>query len=285
MNRRSTIMALVAGTVALAPGLALGAVGPGATEGSPTQPDAPVVRLVIDTSGMFENHREDTARWIREDGLPVLADAGVTVDDANAELEVHVVVMAEGVGFAVEVSVWKAGADRPEVDRGHRVCQYCVRSEVLQLVTRELTWIGGWLAVRPIAPEPAPEPEPEPEAAVEPEAKRETVEPQPEPPRSMMLRDMGLALVVPGGVALGVGIGLIAAGVREVDDDDVGTHTERNYRPAGVTIAVSGAVAASIGAALLLVHARRGRDSKDKGIAWSPVIGRAHAGIVVVGRF
>lgn len=291
MNRRRPFVALLAGAVALAPVPALGVVGPAKSEGAPTKSNTPVVRLVVDTSGMVEDERADTAKWIREDGTDVLEDAGVKVDDAAAELEIRVAVMAEGVSYAVETSVWKPGADEPEVDRGHRVCEACVRSEVLRLVTRDLSWVGGWLAVRPAPAEPDTPPTQAEEPNRKPKAHEPTraAEPDREPTTrsSNGLRTAGLALVVPGGVALGVGIGLIAAGKREVENPngDDALIAERNYRPPGIALAVTGGVVAAAGVALLVVHARRSRSGSSARMAWSPVLSGTHAGVVLAGRF
>lgn len=291
MIRGLTIVALVFGTFASSPRPALGAAPAAPAEASEPS-ERPVVRLVIDTSGMFEDQREDTARWIREDGLPVLADAGVIVDDKNAELEVRVAIKVEGVGYTVETSVWKPGADKPEVDRGIRTCEACVRSEVLRLVMRELAWVGGWLTVRP-APATQDTPPPQVQQPEDEPVLPETAgaaEPQDEPgqkPSSKVLRNAGLALVVPGGVALGVGIGLIAAGKREVENPNGGDAVlaERNYRPTGIALAVSGGVVAAAGVALLVVHARRQRPGKGSRVAWSPVVDGSQAGFVLAGRF
>lgn len=290
MNRRRPLVALIAGAVAFAPVPAAGSTGPAKTEGASTQAEAPVVRLVVDTSGMVEDERADTAKWIRDDGLEVLEDAGVAVEDSSAEYEIRVSVMAEGVSYAVETSVWRPGADEPEVDRGRRLCEACVRSEVLRMVTRDLMWVGGWLAVRPAPAEPAAPPAhaeaPEQSVAHEP---RRADEPRDEPARkpSYALRNAGLALVVPGGVALGIGIGLIAAGKREVENPsgDDAVLAERNYRPAGIGLAVTGGVVAAAGVALLVVHARRSREGNAKRVAWSPVFGNAHLGVALAGRF
>lgn len=282
MSRRSMTVVLVAGALGFPSTRSLGAPAVASV-----QEDPPVVRLVVDTSGMFEDDREDTAQWIRKDGLPVLADAGLTVDDANAAFEIHVAVSVEGVGYAVETSVWKRGATEPEVDRGRRVCDACVRSEVLRLVTRDLAWVGGWLASRPAEPEPTP--------ANELEASNPTTNDRPSreahaasPPvdrSNMALRNAGLGLVVPGGVALGVGIGLIAAGLREVENPngDAAVIAERNYRPAGVVVAVVGGTAAAAGVALLIAHVRGSRKERDLRI--SPIIGTSHAGLGLGARF
>lgn len=281
MNQRLLFVALIAGVFGypLAPAF-------GEPAEAPAQAERPVVRLVIDTSGMFEDDREDTARWIREAGLPVLADAGVAVDDASTALELRVVVMVEGVGYAVETSVWKAGADEPELDRGRRVCDACVRSEVVQLVTRELAWLGGRLTVEP-APttsEPATTQGHESEA----DDASDDVSP-PAPDRagkpSNALRNVGLALVVPGGVTLGVGIGLVAAGARDVDEPDPLRVTERNYRPPGVALAVSGGVVAAAGVALLVVHVLRARNGKSRRMVWAPVVVGGRGGISITGNF
>jgi hypothetical protein len=292
MNRVLAIAALAGVAPAFVHGPAHGAERvDGAAFGvdAPTSTKPPVVRLVIDTSGMFEDMREDTARWVREDGIPVLTEAGVVVDDATAELEVHVAVMVEGtIGFAVETSVWKPGADQPEVDRGHRICKACRRSDTLLLVTRELAWVGGWLATHPTPVEPAPpkaqDAEPE-HAPAQGEENREA-KPVHETPgdSSKTLRNVGLALLVPGGVALGVGIGLVAAGTREIKRVDRQID-ERNYRPPGIAVAVSGAVAAAAGVALIVVHAKRARGRGDARAMWSPMIGGATAGILLSRRF
>lgn len=291
MNRRLTIVALIAGAFASGPELAFGAAIETPAE-APAPAERPMVRLVIDTSGMFEDQREDTARWIREDGTPVLEDAGVTVvDDASAELEIRVAVKVEGVGYAVETTVWKPGASKPEVDRGHRVCEACVRSEVVRLVARELAWVGGWLAVRPASAEPdAPPVQPvEPDDDPVTQESSTANEPRDPPARKpgYVLRNAGLALVVPGGIALGVGIGLVAAGKRNVENPngDDAVIAERNYRPPGIALAVTGGVAAAAGVALLVVHARRARSGNRSQMAWSPVLSGTHVGVALAGRF
>lgn len=291
MSRRLITLALATGAFVLSPRFAFGADDLGTPARATAPTERPVARLVIDTSGMFEDEREHTARWIREDGVPVLADAGVTVDDSSTALEIRVAVRVDGVGYAVETSVWRPGAEVPEVDRGRRVCEACVRSEVLQLVTRDLAWVGGWLTVQsaPAEPEASPAPGDEPEeepAEVDPGP---TVEPdrQPASGQSKVLRNAGLALVVPGGVALGVGVGLVVAGMREVESPNAEDTViaERNYRPPGIALAVFGGAAAAAGVALLVVHARRDRAGRSARMAWSPTLGGTHAGFVITGRF
>lgn len=281
MNQRLLFVALIAAAFGypLAPAF-------GEPAEAPAQAERPVVRLVIDTSGMFEDDREDTARWIREAGLPVLADAGVAVDDASTALELRVVVMVEGVGYAVETSVWKPGSDEPELDRGRRVCDACVRSEVVQLVTRELAWLGGRLTVEPTptTSEPATTQGHEPEVDDASDDATPPTQDRTDKP-SNVLRNAGLALVVPGGVTLGVGIGLVAAGVREVDEPDPLRMAERNYRPPGVALAVSGGVVVAAGVAVLVVHVLRARNGKGHGVAWAPALVGARAGVAVAGRF
>jgi hypothetical protein len=84
-----------------------------------------------------------------------------------------------------------------------------------------------------------------------------------------------------------VGIGLIAAGVREVENPngDDAVIAERNYRPPGIALAVGGGLAAAAGIALLVVHARRNRSGNLARVTWSPVVGGAHAGFTLAGRF
>ncbi|MCX4248126.1 hypothetical protein OEB96_46370 [Paraliomyxa miuraensis] len=100
---------------------------------------------------------------------------------------------------------------------------------------------------------------------------------------SLTLRNVGLGLLVPGGVALGVGIGLVAAGTREVDDGLAVEITERNYRPPGIGVAVLGGVAVAAGIGLLVTHAVRKRSSERLG--WGPMLEGSHAGVVLRGRF
>lgn len=99
----------------------------------------------------------------------------------------------------------------------------------------------------------------------------------------LTLRNVGLGLVIPGGVALGVGIGLVAAGKREVDDGLAIDVTERNYRPPGIGVAVVGGVAVAAGIALLVTHAARKRSSER--IGWGPMFDRSQAGVTLHGRF
>jgi hypothetical protein len=260
------------------------------TEDATISKERPHVRLVIDTSAMFEDEREDTARWIREDGIPVLNEAGVTVDDSSKGLEIRVVVaFEERVGYAVATSVWKPGAQTPEIDRGRRVCKACRRSDTLQLITRELAWLGGWLAVQPNPAEVQPPPERE-----EARADQETADDNgdgsasprgPEEAPSMALRNAGLALAVPGGVALATGIGLIVAGVRDVDESNPLLRAELNYRSPGIVVAVSGGLLGAAGVTMLAIHVVRSRTREERRVAWMPVVDGTRIGLALGGRF
>ena len=113
----------------------------------------------------------------------------------------------------------------------------------------------------------------------------ETTEPpdEDEPRPSSTLRNAGLGLLISGGVALGVGIGLVAAGTREVDDGLAVEITERNYRPPGIGVAIFGGVAVAAGVALLLSH--KPRSAARERVSLSPVLGQAQAGVTLRGRF
>ncbi|MCX4239115.1 hypothetical protein [Paraliomyxa miuraensis] len=103
----------------------------------------------------------------------------------------------------------------------------------------------------------------------------------------LIMRNAGLGLLVPGCVSLGVGIGLVAVGTREVhpaDEEEIG---ERDYRPPGTVLAIMGGVVTGAGIGLLVAHAIRGRKGNGGGerLTLSPVLDGTHAGAVLRGRF
>jgi hypothetical protein len=111
--------------------------------------------------------------------------------------------------------------------------------------------------------------------------------PQPTAP-PLTLRNAGLGLVIPGGVALGVGIGLVAAGKREAHPTNEEQIGERDFRTPGTAMLIVGGIVAAAGVGLLVAHAVRVRERNDRGgerLTWSPVIDGAHAGAVLRGRF
>lgn len=255
------------------------------------------VRLQVTGERLDPKHAKTLEPRVREAIEGVLRDEhGVTIaEDATTEVRVELRPFEDKKNrdeliFRVTVS-----ADGDEVYAGQPTsCLQCDEAKLLASVRTRVAEAAGHLPELPeeaVAEEDAAPVEgstaDQDDAAVV-ERETETGERpaegdlQPASPSST-LRNVGLGLVIPGGVALGVGIGLAAAGTREIEDGVALDITERDYRPAGIAIAVVGGVAVAAGIGLLVTHAVRKRSSER--IGWSPMVGRSHAGMVLRGRF
>jgi hypothetical protein len=293
MRQRTIAMLTTVSALVLAPVLAPAAHAPvlAPVLAPEVEQPGPTVRLVVDTSMLLEDERENVARWIGEEGVTTLAEAGVRVDNDSAELEVRVTAMPEGLGYAVQTSVWRAGADTAQLYAERKICEACNRPELLKLVDRELMWLGGWLAT-PVEIDVGAEPDAAKSPAdvadvaeVADAANRqpEVVQAESKAAESNVLRNAGMGLVIGGGVALGVGIGLAGAGLKSVDDGSDFDITEKNYGPTGIGVATVGGAATLAGVALLVLHVRR--SPRRETVSVSPTLSPARPGVVLTGRF
>ena len=270
------------------PSLALAGPGPRAT-----------VRVEIDVSKLAELDAEGIEPDVRARTELLLDERGYFLDDGAGD---SIVVRIDYVSehdqvYGIEIDVLDDGKVVPP--GGDRVvCEYCTYSMVAERYAEQLPGALDRLARANagVGDPPGGEPREDGTATVEdggggePEPRdRGANEDEPKPPRSLVLRNAGLGLLVPGGVALGVGIGLVAVGTREVDRDNEAEIAERNYRTPGTAVAIVGGIATITGIGLLVAHAMRGRkrggaDVSDR-VTWSPVLDGTHAGMVLRGRF
>lgn len=278
-TKREVALALA---VWLVPSLALAAPAPGA-----------VVRVEIDVSAIEAFDAGGIERSVRAQTEKILGDEGWFMDDAAKDSIVVRVeyVDKEDLEYGIHVHAYDDGA---EIETGQEwfVCKYCSHALVGQRYAERLPEVLRRLAeANRKAEEGAAQSEPgagestheeEPETTSEPSGS----EPGPGRERSMVLRNAGLAMLIPGGAALGTGLGFVIAGKREVDREAPDRISERNYRPPGTAVTVIGAVAVSTGVGLLVVHALRNRRARqtDTRVTVSPVFG-PQLGVVLRGRF
>lgn len=254
------------------------------------------VRVQVTGEQLDPKHAKALEPRVREAAEALLREEhGVAIeDDATTEVEIELRPFEnkkkrDELIFRVTVS-----SDGKEVHAGQPTsCLQCDEAKLLASVRTRVTEAVGHLPERP-QETVAEEPSGEEGAAVE-EDSGEVVDGEPEtdqPPAkdgpqpaapSLTLRNAGLGLVIPGGVALGVGIGLMVVGTREVDDGLAVEVTERNYRPPGIGVAVVGGVAVAAGVALLVTYAVRKRSSER--ISWGPMFDGSQAGVTLRGRF
>lgn len=266
------------------PSLAVAGPGPRAT-----------VRVEIDTSKLPEFDARGIEPGVRGRTELLLDQHGYFLDDAADDA---IVVRIEYINehdqvYRIQIDVLDDGkVVSPSAEPV--VCEYCNYRMVADLYAEQLPGALERLAKANAAVEAAVVAEPkqdgtptaEDKGGGEPEPEDTENGDEPKPRRSLTLRNAGLGLLVPGGVALGVGLGLVAVGTRRVDRGDDIVIWERFYRPPGIAIAAVGGVAAVTGIGLLVVHALRGRgkDGASERITWSPVLG-GQTGVVVTTRF
>jgi hypothetical protein len=253
------------------------------------------VRIRVTGERLDPKHAKTLEPRVREavEGL-LRKEHGVTIaEDATTEVEVELRPFEDKKNrdeliFRVTVS-----SDGNEVYGGQPTsCLQCDETKLLASVRTRVTEAAGHLperaeeAVADAVPgdDPAVEEEDAGEAAEDAAETEPPVEDEPQPTAPpLTLRNAGLGLLIPGGVALGVGIGLVAVGKREVDDGAEVDLTERNYRPPGIGVAVLGGVAVAAGIALLVTHAAR-KGARGR-VSLSPALERTQAGVVLRGRF
>ena len=223
----------------------------------------------------------------------VLRDEHGVVLEENATTEVKIEIRPFGDAKARDSVIFRVtvSTDGNEVYAGHPTSWFKEdNTELLAVVRTRVTEAVEHLPEQPksaVAEEAAAD-EPAPAENADDDGEAEATEPpdedgpQPTAP-PLTLRNAGLGLLVPGSVALGVGIGLVAVGTREVDDGVEVDLTERNYRPPGIGIAVLGGVAVAAGIGLLVTHATR-KAARER-VSLSPVLERTQAGVMLHGRF
>lgn len=286
-------LSIAAALVASLPLAAVHAAGP--QPGAVAEDSAQAVSLTVDAEGVPEYERADVQQWIREDGSDALTRGGVAVvaDGGAFEYEVRVVVRfdEQSSDYHLAVGAWEPGGDEPVVQRRERVCKVCNRTELLAMVEDELSWMAGRLVADPQATATTDSADSTTEGAVEGADDEGSDDGQESstggevevPPPSKRLRNAGLGLVIPGGVALGVGIGFIVANERPADSADERLDGRRAFRPAGIGLAIGGGLAAIAGTTLLIIHNKRSKRGDTLG--WSPIISPTEAGLSIRGSF
>lgn len=254
------------------------------------------VRVEVTSEALDPKHAKAVGPRVRdtaagslhdEHGVPIEGDATTIV-----AVELRPITKAserDKVIFRVTVLV-----DGKEVYAGQPTsCWGCDEAKLLASVRTQVAAVVEHLPERAEAAVVGEERSDEAATVEEPSGEVADGEPEMGPPRAqdrpqpaaptLTLRNAGLGLAIPGGVMLGVGIGLVVAGTREVDDGVAVEITERNYRPPGIGVAVVGGVAVVAGVALLVTHAARKRAGER--LSLSPMFERSQAGVVLRGRF
>lgn len=222
---------------------------------------------------------------------------GVVIED-GAKTEVKIELRPFGTAKARDAVIFRVtvSTDGNELYAGHPTSWFKEDDTELVAVvrTRVTEAVGHLPELRDAEAVPGDQSAIEEEDAAEAaEEMAETTEPSVEDGRqptapALTLRNAGLGLVIPGGVALGVGIGLVAVGKREVyptNEEEIG---ERDFRTPGAAMLIVGGIVAAAGVGLLVAHTvrvRKRNDRKGERLMWSPVIDGTHAGAVLGGRF
>ncbi len=251
--------------------------------------DETVVGLNVETSAMGDE-ASSTRAWVIRDGGAALGSAGISIADAGVDppFDLQVVIAPEGLGYTVRIDVLEDGAKAPILTRGPSVCETCTRTEVVQLVQRELAWVAGWLSMHPKGTGPATgEPVDEDSAGGEDEETTLQIEPSsPETPRRPTLRTLGWAGVGVGAVGLGTLVGGLVVGLRDYSargtpgDYEV-PGLERPQRAGWAMVGIGGA--AMVGGTLMVVFdVIKGRRSA---VSAGPMLERHAAGVWVQRRF
>ncbi len=144
------------------------------------------------------------------------------------------------------------------------LCSLCTEGETVERARGEMVRLVPFIRAQFRAPPPTPPP-------------IET--PPPPPPRGLgRLGKPGVGLLVGGGVALGIGIGLAASPPRTDPDNPL---RQVSLRPAGFAMLGVGAAAIVTGAVLLIIDQRQARRVAQL----APLAGPGLTGLQLVGRF
>lgn len=253
------------------------------------------VRVEIDVSKVEEFDAGGIEKDVRARTEHIVDEQGYFLDDAAPDAIVVRVeyIDKQNLEYGIHFDVLNDGK---LVQPGEQrvVCKYCNHSMIADKVAERLPGALERLAksnagddAEPVVDEPADDGT----LAVEDDGGKQPGGTERDvgrrAPRSLVLRNAGLGVLIPGGVALGVGAGLALAGTREVEPERPGELLERDYRPPGIAVAVIGAVATSVGVGLLIAHAvrnRGGKSSAPERLTVSPLLGE-QAGVVLRGRF
>lgn len=257
------------------------------------------VRVEIDVTAIEKFDAGGIERDVRARTEAIVDEQGYFLDDAAEDSIVVKIdyVDKEDLEYGIHIFVYDDGA---EVRPGEEwlVCKYCSHALVGERYAERLPGALGRLSganeAKAKAAAEAAATAREAEApgdgavGVEPQPGSETSggEAEPKPERPFLLRNVGIGLLVPGGVALGVGLGLVVAGTREVDRGNEAEIADRNYRAPGTAVAIVGGIAAATGIALLVAHAIRKRDrGTTERVTWTPVLEGTAVGAALRGRF
>ncbi len=275
-NRLAVVRCVVAGW--LIPALA--AASPAAR---------PTVRVDVDLSKIEEFDAGGIERDVRARTEVIASEQGYFLDDGAADKIVVRIeyVDKEDLEYGIYFDVVDDGTPvEPKDD--WVVCMYCNHRMVADKYAERLPLALERLAkANASADEPAHagtggEGKPTPSA----DTVGEASDAEAKPADTLVLRNVGLGLLVPGALVLGTGLGMVAAGSRPVDRDQPHEILERDYRPPGIALTVVGASTAAVGIGLLVTHAVRKRRSgrATEQLGWGPMLD-GRAGLVVSGRF
>ena len=145
------------------------------------------------------------------------------------------------------------------------LCSLCTEGETVERARGEMVRLVPFIRAQFRPPPPTPPP---------------TIETRPPPPRRGLgrLGKPGVGLLVGGGMALGIGIGLVASPPRPDPDNPL---RQVSLRPAGFAMLGVGAAAIVTGAVLLILDQRQARRVAQL----APLAAPGLTGLQLVGRF
>lgn len=278
-NRLAVVRCVVAGWAI--PALAAAGPAPRAT-----------VRVDVDLSKIEEFDAGGIEREVRARTEVIVDQQGYFLDDAATDSIVVRIeyVDKEDLEYGIYFDVIDDGMP-VEPSEDWIVCMYCNHRMVAERYAERLPSALDRLAkANAAAEDPAPGAVDEgtagqaDEAAPDPGV--EGGDSEPKPADTLVLRNAGLGLLIPGALVLGAGLGMVVAGTREVDRERPYEILERNFRPPGIGLAAVGGAATAVGIGLLVTHAvrKRGKGRTTDPLSWGPMLD-GRAGLVVSGRF
>ena len=286
--RRSALLLVAIATMAPRPSGATPQHDDSSASIAAMAPSQPLVRMDVETSKMG-GEADTTRKWVLRDGGAALNDAGVRVTDADAEITVRVIIEPEDLGYTVMIEIWDVGAQQATHTRGPKICEDCTRTELIQLVQRELAWVAGWLSIPSEEAKPPAEDETDDEALDDPMVTEPTVEPEPlsdqTPPRQ--LHALGWAGIGLGAVGVGSVVGGLVVAVRTYEArGEPGDYrvplVERPKRAGWAMVGVG--AAAMVGGTLMVIFDLR-KSRRARALSAGPWLDRRAGGLSIQGRF
>lgn len=217
--------------------------------------EAPIqVRVEPRLHEMNPDAVDEISEKVEERAAATLASEGHSVDmEARAELVVRIEWDDDDAAFTVALRA-KRGLGQP-VATDDLSCPQCTGAELVEVIDAAIPAVVEAAFAVESRPEP-PVPEVGAIGQPPPPSRDQADGNAPHAP----FRGLGLSSVVVGGVSLGIGVGLVAAGRRRIDEEP---WKLRNYRPTGIGISVAGAALVATGVALLVVDRRRRKERQQ----------------------